>query len=115
MGVAVAILFLAASLSAQETRGKITGRVTDTSKAAIPGASVTVKDVARGTTAASTTNSEGLFQANYLLPGIYEVTVELSGFKKFVQNDVRVQVAETRNLNVVLAGRWPRRSRHRLR
>ena len=37
-------LFLAVSLHAQETRGRITGRVTDTTKAAIPGASVTVTD-----------------------------------------------------------------------
>src|SRR5512145_1917653 len=101
-GSVLTVLLFAAPLTAQETRGKITGRVTDTSKGAIPGAAVTVKDVARGTTSSITTNAEGLFQANYLLPGMYEIAVELTGFKKFVQSDVRVQVAETRNINVVL-------------
>ena len=47
-------LVLPASLHAQETRGRILGRVTDTSKAVIPGATVTVTDVARGTTAFTT-------------------------------------------------------------
>ena len=95
-------LFLAASLDAQETRGRITGRVSDTTKAPIPGASVTVADVSRGTTASSTTNSEGLFQVNYLLPGTYQVTVEVTGFKKHIQDKVLLQISETRDLPIVL-------------
>ena len=107
-GVGLALAFssimltLPAALLAQETRGRITGRVTDTTKGAIPGASVTVKDVERGTVASSVTSSEGLFQANYLLPGVYEVAVELPGFKKFLLRDVRVQVNETRDVPVTL-------------
>jgi hypothetical protein len=96
------LLSLPSSSPAQETRGRIIGRVTDTTKAAIPGASVTVSDTQRGTTSTSTTNNEGLFQANYLLPGTYEVAVEVAGFKKFVQRDVRVQVNETRDLPITL-------------
>ncbi len=61
-----------------------------------------VKDVARGTTASSTTNNEGLFQANYLLPGTYQVTVEIAGFKKSVNDGVLVQVNETRDLVITL-------------
>jgi hypothetical protein len=95
-------LFLAASLSAQETRGRITGRVTDTTKAAIAGASVTVTDAARGTAATSTTNSEGLFQVTYLLPGSYRVTVEVTGFRRHIQDNVALQIAETRDLAIVL-------------
>jgi len=88
---------------AQETRGRIAGRVSDTTRAPIPGASVTVTDAARGTTASSTTNSEGLFQVSYLLPGTYQVTVETAGFKKHVQDNVLVQMNET--------GTWPSCSR----
>ena len=96
------VLVLPASLYAQETRGKITGRVTDTTKGAVPGASVTVTDVARGTTASATTNSQGLFQVNYLLPGTYTVTVELAGFKKHIQENVLLQISETRDMVIVL-------------
>src|SRR4030095_2700238 len=95
-------LVLPASLHAQETRGKISGRVTDTTKAILPGASVTVTDVARGTTATATTNEQGLFQVNYLLPGTYMVAVELQGFKKHVQDNVVLEISETRNLAIVL-------------
>jgi hypothetical protein len=95
-------LGVAAPATAQETRGKITGQVADSSRAPVPGASVTVTDVARGAAVSTTTNAEGLFQANYLLPGTYEVLVELSGFKKYVKRDVAVQLNETRNLAITL-------------
>lgn len=86
----------------QEARGRITGRVVDTSAAAVPGATVTVSDPARGTNEVSTTNDQGLFQAPYLLPGIYTVTVELQGFKKYVRENIIVPVAETIDVQVVL-------------
>ncbi|MEO0078783.1 MAG: TonB-dependent receptor, partial [candidate division WOR-3 bacterium] len=95
-------LVLPASLSAQETRGRITGRVVDATKATVPGATVTATDVARGTTVSVTTNEQGLFQINYLLPGTYKVEVELQGFKKFIQEGVVLQLAETKDLAVVL-------------
>ena len=95
-------LALPASLQAQETRGKISGRVTDSSKATIPGASVTATDVTRNSVASTTTNDQGLFQINYLLPGTYKVVVELSGFKKYIQDSVPVQANQTRDITVVL-------------
>ena len=95
-------LVLPASLGAQETRGRITGRVTDSTQATIPGATVTVTDVARGTTVTAVTNEQGLFQVNYLLPGTYKVVVELQGFKKQIQDNVLLQISETRDLPIVL-------------
>ncbi len=95
-------LLLPVAPRAQETRGRITGRVVDASKAAMPGASVEVKDAARGTSVSSVTNSEGLFQANYLLPGTYEVVVQVAGFKTYVRKDVLLQVNETRDLAITL-------------
>jgi hypothetical protein len=96
------VLVLPASLLAQETRGRLTGRVSDSTQAPIPGATVTVTDTARGTTLAATTGSEGLFRFNYLLPGTYQVTVEASGFKKHIKDKVLLQTNETRDLAVAL-------------
>src|ERR1700745_2277760 len=79
------LTFLLVSAGAQELRGKISGRVVDPNGAAVPGASVKVIDVARNTTATLTTNDEGLFTAPYLLPGMYQVMVEVTGFKKALQ------------------------------
>ena len=67
--VAACVAF-AAVATAQETRGRITGRVTDPSGSAVPGASVEIKDAARGSTLAAspavageavTTSSTGAF------------------------------------------------------
>jgi hypothetical protein len=95
-------LVLPASLSAQESRGRITGRVVDASKATVPGATVTVTDVSRGTTVAVTTNEQGLFQVPFLLPGVYRVEVELAGFKKYIRENLVLQTGETQDLAVVL-------------
>src|SRR5919204_369144 len=96
------ILSLQPPTSAQESRGKITGTVSDPNKAAVPGASVKVTDAARGTSVTLTTNSEGFFQAPYLLPGTYQVVVEVAGFKKFIQDGVVLQINETRDLPITL-------------
>ena len=93
---------LPASLYAQETRGKISGRVTDASAAAIPGATVTVTDVARGTTASTVTNNEGLFQVNYLLPGTYTVTIELRDSRRPSRRAFRSRSARRVDLTIVL-------------
>ncbi len=95
-------ILMATVATAQETRGRIAGRVADSTKAPISGASVTVTDVSRGTTSSFTTSTEGLFQINYLLPGTYQVTVEITGFKKHIQDNVLVQMNETRDLAIVL-------------
>src|SRR5919199_56045 len=96
------ILSLQTPTSAQESRGKITGTVTDPNKAAVPGATVKVTDAARGTTVTLTTNDEGFFQAPYLLPGTYQVVVESAGFKKYIQDGVVLQINETRDLPIAL-------------
>src|SRR5919197_1592502 len=95
-------LSLQTPTSAQESRGKITGTVSDPNKAAVPGATVKVTDAARGTTDTLTTNDEGFFQAPYLLPGTYQVVVESAGFKKYIQDGVVLQINETRDLPIAL-------------
>lgn len=97
-----AILWSPSALFAQEARGKITGRVMDPNKAAVPGASVKVNDVARGTTVTLATNDDGFFQAPYLLSGTYQIVVEVAGFKKYVQDGVLLQINETRDVNITL-------------
>lgn len=97
---AFVFLFLMAPVSAQELRGKIKGRVLDQNKAAVPGATVKVTDASRNLTATLTTNVDGLFEANYLLPGTYQVVVEKPGFKKVIQDNVLVQINATRTLEM---------------
>jgi hypothetical protein len=101
MLVAGIALGLPGSSAAQEARGTITGTVQDASKGVIPGASVTITNVAMGTNVGVITNEVGWFQAPYLLPGTYTVAVELSGFKKYVR-EVEVRVNDRLALDIPL-------------
>ena len=80
------------SLQAQELRGKITGRVSDQNGAAVAGATVKVTDVGRNQTSDLTTNSEGLFEVPYLLPGTYKVDAELKALIDGVENGFRAGI-----------------------
>jgi len=102
VGAMMALLLLPVSLSAQETRGKITGKVTDINKASVAGAVVEIRDLARGTLITLNTNQNGLFDAPYLLSGTYQLVVTVRGFKKYVQDQIQVQIGETRDLDIVL-------------
>jgi hypothetical protein len=99
---AAVILFAPATISAQEARGNITGTVRDASDAVMPGASVKITDIARGTTVNATTNEAGLYTAPYLLPGTYQIVVEVNGFKKFVRAGVVLRIGETLDIPVRL-------------
>lgn len=85
-------LVLACALSAQEFRGTILGRVTDPSGAAVPGATVEVVNLSTNAAIKSATNEAGNYQVPFLLPGVYKVSVESSGFKKVERSDIRVTI-----------------------
>ena len=97
-----AALLMPMSASSQESRGKISGRVTDPNGAAVPGATVKITDLARAGTTTVTTNDAGLFDAPYLLPGSYQVLVETTGFKKAVLDKVSVAINETSTVTITL-------------
>ena len=61
---------------AQDTRGNISGTVTDSQGAVISGAAVVVANTGTGTSTRLTTNASGYYEAPLLLPGTYSVTVE---------------------------------------
>jgi len=92
----------AAVAHAQESRGTITGTVVDASGAVIPGATVTITNVARGTDVTVITNETGFFQAPYLISGTYRITVELAGFKKLVREGIEVRVDDRLQLALSL-------------
>ena len=67
---------------AQEYRGTILGRVTDSSGAVVLGVSIRVVNVETNVGAGTTSNEHGNYQVPFLLPADYRVTVEHPGFKK---------------------------------
>jgi hypothetical protein len=99
---AVALVFPAPGLNAQEARGSIVGKVMDASGGVIPGVTVEVLHKAMGTKTSLVTNEAGLYQASYLLSGIYQVTAELQGFKKYVRDDVELRVNDRLEIDIKL-------------
>jgi hypothetical protein len=83
-----------ATASAQDFRGGITGRITDSSGGRLPGVTVTAMNVATKVASSTTTNGEGDYTILYLTPGVYSLTAELSGFKKVVQENVQVRISD---------------------
>ena len=92
---AFAILFCAAcvSLAAQNVvlTGSLGGRITDGTGAAVPEASVTVRNLATGVQLSAESNSAGLYRFPVLVPGAYSITVNRKGFRD-VQALLRVLV-----------------------
>jgi hypothetical protein len=101
--VAALILALPSTTLAQEGRGTIAGVVVDESQAVMPGATVVVTNIAMGTDVTVVTNEVGLFNAPYLIPGMYRVTVALSGFKRLVREGIEVRVGDRLSLELVMA------------
>jgi Carboxypeptidase regulatory-like domain/TonB dependent receptor len=79
-----------ADLQGQAIYGSIYGQVTDSSGAAVPNATVTVKNVAKGTSVQATTNSIGEYTVEHLIPDVYDVTVAAPGFRGRESQGIRV-------------------------
>ncbi len=89
--------------SAQELQATISGIVTDTSRAAITGASITIHRNDTNTTERTTlTSGDGNFVATNLSPSTYTIIVKAKGFKTFVAEQVTVHVSQKLNLDVML-------------
>ena len=89
-------------LIAQGTTGRLTGAVKDQQDAVIPGAQVTVKNVATGATFEAVTNEEGGWVLPALQNGTYVVTVTLPGFRTAVVENVKLDAGTTATVPVRL-------------
>lgn len=88
--------------NAQNSRGSITGQVTDPSGAALPNASVTVTSTDTGAVVRVTTTHDGFYTAPNLLPGGYRVSVSAPGFKTFERTGIEIQTQQNATINVKL-------------
>ena len=100
--LAVVLLLSTTVANAQTFRGTILGTVTDSSGAAVPGATVTIKNVDTGLTRTVTTTDTGDYSVPELPLGTYTITVEKSGFKAGVVTGVKVDVQSERRADITL-------------
>jgi len=95
-------LFLATALHPQEFRGTITGRATDAQGAAVPGVKVAATLVSTGAQSTTTTGTDGFYTIPFLAPGAYRAEAEMSGFKRYVRENLQVSAGERVSLDIGL-------------
>src|SRR5512146_686575 len=101
----IALLIVPTGLMAQiqASTGQILGRITDSTGAAIPGATVTVSDKSIGVQRTTTSNEEGLYRFVLLPAGSYIVEVSAKGFARAKTDKVQVEVGRGVDLPISLS------------
>ena len=87
---------------AQAVGATLSGQITDSSGSVIVGATVAIKNLGTQEIRQVTTNSDGLYSAPNLLPGLYEVSVSAKGFGKTLQTGLTLTVGAQQSLNLSL-------------
>ena len=77
LGLAVGV----PSAGAQDYRARVQGSVDDSSAAALPGATVTLRNDATGVAVTSVTDEDGRYIFDFVDPGIYTIVAELAGLQ----------------------------------
>ena len=106
--VVFCLFLLSVAAFAQSDRGTMTGAVLDTSGAVIPGVSITATHVETGARHETVSTETGNYTLAQLPAGVYQLSAELPGFKRYVRQGITVLVAQTLRLDVSLEiGRTP--------
>jgi len=97
------VLFSASRVDAQTLeRGEIRGFVYDSSHAIVPNAKVTISNPSTGYKHEQTTDASGFFDLASLLPGVYQMKAEASGFALITITDIHVEIGASLALDVTL-------------
>jgi hypothetical protein len=98
----VLVFTTALSVYGQSTYGTVDGSVLDPSGAAVAAANVTLTNTGTQEKHTQTTGSEGSYQFVNVIPGVYRIDVEKSGFKHFARTNVVVQVQQDTHIDATL-------------
>ncbi len=95
-------ILLAVLAFAQSDRGTMTGTVSDATAAVVPGATVVLTNTATGTKSQTVTTATGNYTIPALPAGTYSLSIEQTGFSRYEQTNITIQVAVTTRVDVVL-------------
>ncbi len=99
---AMAICALQVPGQSQAINGQIEGVVTDSAGAAVPNATVTVRNVESGAERTITTDASGAYRFPLLPLGAYRVTIESASFKRLVRDGITLTTGQTATVNAML-------------
>ena len=98
----IVVVFLGVIAFAQTPTGTIQGLVTDKTGAAIQGATITITKTSTNEERKTSTDSGGRYVIPFVEPGAYSINATATGFRAAQQNNILVQLTETRAVNFVL-------------
>jgi hypothetical protein len=99
----VAGLFLALARPAgAQSYSEFRGRIVDQQGAVLPGVTIVLRNQESGQFREAVSGGDGSYLITAVLPGIYEISAELAGFKRFAQRDVRLAVGQVTSLQIRL-------------
>ena len=96
------LLLCAAPAAAQVTDATVKGRVVDASGDILPGAVVTARHADTGIRREATSDGAGTFLLAGLTPGVYSLGADVTGFRPFVKDGLRLTVGETADVTITL-------------
>jgi hypothetical protein len=96
------VLLLVASSAIAQTTGGLSGRVTDSTDASLPGVTVEVRSPSLQGVRSDVTGTDGNYRFAILPPGVYEVHFALEGFNAEARKDVRISLGKDTSIDVVL-------------
>src|SRR5262249_12351694 len=104
--VVVLVVFSALAgetMSAQLQTGRIVGTVLDEQHAAVPGATVTVTNLATNIARTVTSDAQGTYVVTPLEPGIYRISASLQGFQTTIRDRVELTVGQSARVELMLS------------
>lgn len=87
---------------AQQGSAELRGRVLDAQQSALPGATVVARNQDTGMFRQVVSNQDGTYFLSDVVPGLYEVSAELTGFKRYARRGVRLEIGKTATLDITL-------------
>src|SRR5262245_42522446 len=102
LAVSCLLIAAAAVVAAQELRGSVQGFVTDATGSAVVGARVSLRNTATAVQTTRDVGPNGQYLFDFVSPGTYVLTVEMQGFRTFVQENILVQTRSDLTVNAKL-------------
>ena len=96
------LVFCSTLAFAQQGTADLRGQVTDAQGAVLPGVTIIVRHQESGLFRETVSSGDGTFLMSGMTPGVYEVSAELAGFKKYLQRDVRLEVGRATPIELKL-------------
>jgi hypothetical protein len=100
--IAVALVGSGVLVYGQGTSGSLTGQISDPSGAAVPGATVSLKNIDTDYLQTATSNNTGVYLLKPVMPGNYVLTITAKGFAVYVQKGIVITVDQAATQDVHL-------------